>query len=104
MRKETYKKGMNTYERITRPTARKLFVNGVTLDIYTSLANPDSMWVSGCSASRRDLEIERGEALTDSEARAEFDKWVNAFEYYNCNPEMGKHAKFFASVDDLVTV
>ena len=34
-----------------------------------------------------------------SEDYSDFDKFVNAFEYYNCNPELGRYAAFYKKGD-----
>lgn len=70
------------YQRVNRKTAKELHSKGVALLVYAVNANPSSPWIGAYRL----------------EAGNNFDSSVNAFEYYNCNNELGNYAKFYKEV------
>lgn len=71
-----------TYTQVTRPKAERLYNEGTTIYLLPCDANPFyDVWKNMCSLSLS--------------ASGDFKNAVNAFEYYNCNNEMGKYACFF---------
>ena len=66
--------------RVTKATAKKLFVAGKEVLLYPCNTNPSSPWFGECS-------MDKGE---------DFDVQVNAFSYYNCSSEAGRYPAFYA--------
>ena len=72
------------YKKIRKNTARKLFKEGKEICLIPCRARV-SMWIDFYK-----IQIDRYFSTN-----RDFDKIVNAFEYYNCNPEMGNYAHFY---------
>lgn len=72
------------YKKIRKNTARKLFNEGKEIFLIPCKAKL-SMWIDFYK-----IQIDRYFS-----ADRDFDKIVNFFEYYNCNPEMGAYAHFY---------
>ena len=68
------------YEKIRKTQARKLHAKGGKVFCLPSKANP---WSTGWYPAP--------EIPTDME----FDQFCNEFQYYNCNPEIGKQLSFY---------
>ena len=70
------------YKRVTKTTAKKLFNKGVLVGFTPCKVNPLSQW--GFIVFR------------DNEDNLDFEKFLNSFEYYNCQyNELGKHTSFY---------
>ena len=67
--------------RVSKLKAKRLFQEGVTIYLYPCRAQASSIWLSP-------LRI-------NAEYSPSFDAIVNHYEYYNCNNELGRYAKFF---------
>ena len=67
--------------RVSKLKAKRLFQEGVTIYLYPCMANPSSIWLSPPGIN--------------AEYDSSFDTIVNHYEYYNCNNELGRYAKFF---------
>lgn len=67
------------YTRINRRTARKLYDNGMTIYLLPSKAAIGSIWICPLPIS----------------GQSDFDKKVNAYQYYNCNKEVGKRVHYY---------
>ena len=76
-----------TYVRVAKPRAKKLFNTGKPLYLLPCMASPHSPWNQF--------------ALVDNMQARTFDQQVNAFEYYNCNSQMGKFAAYYVEKKDL---
>lgn len=74
------------YTRVRKDVARRLFNEGKTIYLTPSnvAASDSNLWI-------KPLAIEQGEG----KGKGEFDKQVNAFEYYNCNQELGYYTNFW---------
>lgn len=94
MRKEYGTVNGKNIERVTITTARKTFSNGKTVYLLPLLMRVNNMWQSPCSIDNKDLENDTLYKTSDEL----FESYVNSFEYYNCNSEMGNKAKFFVEV------
>ena len=89
MREITYREGNHsaTYVRISKARARKLCEEGKEVTIHPCNLSPESPW--GYPPH------------LNWEPDQDFDKFVNAFEYYNCtNSETGYYAAFYAKVEE----
>ena len=72
-----------TIKRVTKSEARRLFNQGIDIQIIPCKCNPTSLYYTG---------IWYNSAATD----ADFDTLVRNFEVYNCNyNETGKYAAFY---------
>lgn len=91
MRQEHYNHvdGFGSMVRINKPQARKLFYAGCEICIAPVKANMMFLGWSYWHAYRNNDNLDK--------TSGEFDKIVNAHEYYNCNYEMGYYSKFFIS-------
>ena len=72
------------YSRISKSKARKLFVNEEKFYIFPCKVSPLNHWGLG-------MDVECGLWGVGKE----FDKFVNEYEYYNCNNELGKYSAFY---------
>lgn len=78
------------YKRVNKTTARKLFNEGHTIGFIPCNANPHSAWTPVVFRDKHDPDC--GNDLN-------FDKFVNSFEYYNCQyNELGKYTNFYVEV------
>ena len=77
------------YARIRKDLARRLFNEGKTIYLTPSnvAASDSNPWIKPCAIS--------------NESRRNFDDHVNAYEYYNCNYELGYYTNFWISEDDV---
>ena len=85
MRKTEFVKGEFTYKRIDKKTARKAFDANLKVVLTPCNMNPHSFacaWYETCKTAET----------------PDFDKMVNAFEYYNCFAEVGRYASFFIPI------
>ena len=71
--------------RINKTVARKLWENGKNFIIVPCKCSPCGL---GALYTETDLSKDERNEKT-------FDSFVNAFEFYNCNSEMGKYAAFY---------
>lgn len=81
--------------KINKKQARKLFANGASIMLYACKANINSAWNSPCIIDNRECLNELDNAVKI------FDTYVNEFEFYNCNYEMGYYAKYFIESEVL---
>ena len=87
---------METYRKVTKPNARKMYNSGCTIlllpcKVSDSAVNGSHPWVKPFEIS----------FLDTSESSNQFDRSVNLYEYYNCNAELGYYAHYFVSEEDL---
>lgn len=79
-----FKEDDRTFTRVSKTIARKAFVQGFTIAMCPSNLRPGTPWYPEYITNRA------------TELETDFDKLVNAFEWYNCTDmETGKHASFF---------
>lgn len=76
-----------TYVRVSKPTAIKLFKAKKKLYLLPCNASPHSPWNQFASIT--------------NDSDQSFEQQVNAFEYYNCNSQMGKFAAYYVEKKDL---
>ena len=82
------------YTRVRKDVARRLFNEGRTVYLTPSnvVASDTNMWIKPLAIEQR-----------EGKSKGEFDKQVNAFEYYNCNYELGYYTNFWINEErDLV--
>lgn len=68
-----------TYKQVRKDMARKLYAQGKEIAMLQCKANPFSPW----------------NVFVIMRLGDDFDKISNAYEYYNCNNELGKYTNFF---------
>lgn len=83
MTKETFK----NYNRVSRKTAEKAYNAGKLILIAPCNVNMYFM-------------IRLYGIINDDPCDKSFDSIVSEYEYYNCNNELGKYAKFFVESDE----
>ena len=71
-------------KRVNKSVARKLFNLGKDIFMIPCKANPHSPWT--------------GFAVINNSEGDVFDKIVNAYEYYNCNSEMGYYPHYYVEM------
>lgn len=90
MRKYTFQKNGFTFERIDKAKARRAYNNGLTVLFCPCNLRPGSFW-------GLDMDMNK---VNQNCAGVDFEKLVNAFEYYNCtNTETGKYTAFYIPVE-----
>lgn len=75
--------------KVTKPTARKMYNAGLPVWLVPCNMRPPQLTedpIYGWDMSCR---------ICNSESDGDFDKTVNAFEYYNCCPETGRYSHFY---------
>lgn len=82
------------YRQISKPTAKKLYLAGVTVIAVPANINPFNKWGMVFNFSRL-----RDAAYIIDEIGAEnrFDELCNSAVYYNCNNETGKYLRFYVA-------
>ena len=82
---------MNGYKRIRKNEARRLYDDGATIYLLPCKVYPDDdhPWIKPNELKKRD-EYTIGNL---------FDKHIDAFEYYNCNAELGYYTAFYIKED-----
>ena len=83
-----------TWERVTRPTAKKAFINNDSIMIIACNLRPFTMWHCDNITTLSD---EQRNADADGKTPAEiFDRLTMYFEIYNCiNTETGKRPAYY---------
>lgn len=75
---------MENYKKINKRSARKAFNEGKTVYLCPCNLRPFTMWHPECPVSNN--------------SKKDFNKIVNAFEYYNCaNGETGRRAAYYVA-------
>ena len=72
-------------KRVTLTEARKRFESGCYVWMLPCNVRFNNMWIQPACISS-DMEIYENKSFSDI---------VNSFEYYNCNNELGKYAKYY---------
>ena len=73
------------FKRINKQKARKAFDNGLIVVLTPCKMNPHFIGAAWYETNRNHV-------------THDFDKMVNAFEYYNCIEEVGRYASYFIPV------
>lgn len=86
---------IGNYERISKATARKMFLDGETVYLCAVNMSPVSMWQPAFGINRKDKE----QFVVDEIGMDNYFKdTVNSFEYYNCDNERGRYTAFYRTV------
>lgn len=85
-----------TFERIDKKTARKAYINGLTVIVSPVNLHPFTPWGVSTNWNRKN----RAQFVIDETGvKNDFNNLVNSFEYYNCNnSESGRYAAFYIPV------
>lgn len=79
----TFSDGTKKFIRVSKPTARKAFYQGLKIALCPVRFNPCGFYYKAFETSK-------------NEDNNDFNKLVNAFEYYNCQyAETGKYTAFY---------
>ena len=70
-------------KRVNRKKAERLYKTGNQLYLIPCNVNPDSMWID-FSIIRKSIEFNHS-----------FNEFVNNYEYFNCNNELGNYTVFY---------
>ena len=82
-----------SYKKINKPTARKMYNHGLPIYLVPCkcrFIEPESNekgWVTPVNIS----------ILECNETMNKFDRTVSAFEYYNCNAELGYYSAYYVT-------
>ncbi|MGL5713329.1 MAG: hypothetical protein ACRCX2_09950 [Paraclostridium sp.] len=81
-------------KKITKSTVKSIVGNlkegeKVTVTMYPSKANVLSIWFSGIAMTITN------EGEGKEELLSRLDKYINEFEYYNCNNQVGIYAHYY---------
>lgn len=74
--------------RVTKPVARKLHRAGAAVTVVPCNIRVDNVWRMGYTITKSNCEV------------GLFDREIDAYEWYNCNAEVGYYASFYVGVDD----
>ena len=87
-----------TYKQVQKRTAERMFCEGKTLYIIPCKANPYSPWLKLYELSQKRLQS-KDDYIPEYDGLGTelFRKYINAFEYYNCNSELGTYASYYIS-------
>ena len=89
MRKESYelvidsRKGVQTFDRVSKSTARKAYNDGKKIVVSMINYRLDSPWQPFAVIAKNTTDF------------LNFDGKINSYEYYNSNNEVGLYCKFF---------
>ena len=73
-------------DRLDKRAARKAFNSGAEIMVIPCKCNPENAFINfGVWVSKNEMSDDY-----------DFDQFVNAFEFYNCNPETGRYASYYA--------
>ena len=75
---------IGNYVRISKSKARKLFENYEKFTVVPCKVNPINSWGLG-------MEVE----YFDWSVGCSFDEFMNNYQYYNCNSELGRYPSFY---------
>lgn len=90
---------MESYKRITKPNARKMYNSGITIrllpckvgeSVLTGVPN-DFDWIKPVEISM----------FTSTDEINKFDRAVANYTYYNCNADLGYYPHYFVSEEDF---
>ena len=81
--------------RVNRAVAKSYFKKGATIYLYPCKANVNSMWYSLAPSHIHFSDYE------SSDTDKVFECAVSMYEFYNCNADEGRYAKFFVADADI---
>ena len=87
--------GRRTFTRVSKTTAKKAYINGFVIALCPCKLRPGTPWDSETIVDRET----RGCVTDDISAENDFEKLLNAFEYYNLNRDTGSYTAFFIESD-----
>lgn len=83
---------MVSYRQINKPTARKLYDEGEYIYLLPCRVNSFIVFDRNYKGFVQPVMICKD---TSDDTENKFDRAVNAYEYYNCNSQMGYYAHYF---------
>ena len=84
----------NMWYRVNKTTAKKLYNAGRAICFCPSNLRPFGVWNIGYITTK--------EELTEKDIDADFDKFINQFEYYNCiNAETGRRTAYYVKQENV---
>lgn len=96
MRKYTYTENGFTFERIDRATARRAYINGLSVVACPVNLRPGKPYHPETVLNRKNREQFTADEIG---VKNDFNNLINLFEYYNCiNSETGKYTAFYIPV------
>ena len=84
----------NGFKRINKIQARKRYESGKSVFLLPCNVAPNSIWIKPIRIKDTSNEFD---FMPEWDL---FDSKVNAFEYYNCNSELGKYASYYIKEDN----
>ena len=90
MKNLTFTVDHKDWTQVTKATARKLYNAGSEIMICAANMRPGGPW-------KPEVIIDKA-YLQDTDRDPDFDKYVNAFTYYNCTPETGSYPRFYKAI------
>lgn len=88
-----------TFKRINKNTARRAYMNGLTVVICPCNLRPFTPWHNEHDINRRSREQF---VIDEIGVKNDFNNLVNSFEYYNCiNTETGRYTAFYIPVETV---
>ena len=88
--------GRRTFTRVSKAAAKKAYINGFVIALCPCKLRAGSPWDSETIINR---ETRGGNITDDTGAGNDFEKMLNAFEYYNLNRDTGSYTAFFIESD-----
>ena len=89
---------MVEYKRVNKPTARKMYNSGYSIQLLPCKVNSFMVFDKNYKGFIIPVLIS---SETSSHSENKFDRTVNDFEYYNCNSQMGYYAHYYVSNEDF---
>ena len=78
------------YVKVSKPIARKMYNYGLTVNLLPCKVSTNSIWIRPYTINKAESE----------NLENQFDRTVNAFQYYNCNTETGYYSSFYVDEDN----
>ena len=91
---------MVDYKRVNKPTARKMYNSGYSIQLLPCKVNSFMVFDKNYKGFIIPVLIS---SETSSHSENKFDRTVNDFEYYNCNAELGYYSHYFVKEHDIET-
>lgn len=96
MRKYSYTENGFTFERIDRATARRAYINGLSVVACPVNLRPGEPYHPETVLNRKNREQFTADEIG---VKNDFNNLINSFEYYNCiNSETGRYTAFYIPV------
>ena len=75
--------------KVNRKTAERLINEGYTIKLIPCKVRLENLWIEPSYVTLEKL----------NEWDTNFEKFVNAYSYYNCNSELGNHLAYYLNVE-----